>query len=410
MNNGVDPIKAHAKKVELIKQAICTQAALPLEKARALPAAAYTSQGFFEWEKESLLKTQWLSVAHISQVPNIGDYINLELLGERLSIIRGNDGEIRVLSRVCAHRGMDIMPPESGHPTSGNCQQYRCPYHHWVYATDGHLRGAPLMKDHPDVLDGKIKLHEFNSEIWQGFVFVNLCSVNRVVNDKSPAQQFKGLEGFLERWDMSKLEMVADIEWECDFNWKVLVENFMEPYHHVGAHHTTFQPALPSQHCWTEAEADYYCVCHLPLEKKLQEKVKQGEPQLIDFTPIEGLQVDDFLEWSVHLAAPSCLFFVAADRVYWYRLQPLSAGKMTLRTTLLLNPDSKKSPGYEKTLKEQIQMMRKFHLEDVEMCTAVQDGLRSSVYTPGPLNKLEEPIWQFQRYMARQIKAAELLD
>ena len=101
---------------------------------------------------------------------------------------------------------------------------------------------------------------------------------------------------------------------------------------------------------------------------------------------------------------------MAADRVYWYRLQPLSAGKMTLRTTLLLNPDSKKSPCYEKTLKEQIQMMRKFHLEDVEMCTAVQDGLRSLVYTPGPLNKLEETIWQFQRYMARQIKAAELID
>jgi phenylpropionate dioxygenase-like ring-hydroxylating dioxygenase large terminal subunit len=52
----------------------------------------------------------------------MGDYINLELLGERLSVIHGNDGEISVLSRVCAHRGMDVMPPESGSPTSGNCQ------------------------------------------------------------------------------------------------------------------------------------------------------------------------------------------------------------------------------------------------------------------------------------------------
>jgi|TARA_B110000902_G_scaffold257878_1_gene326700 phenylpropionate dioxygenase-like ring-hydroxylating dioxygenase large terminal subunit len=95
---------------------------LPLEKARALPAAVYTSEDYFEWEKESLLKTQWLSVVHVSQVSNMGDYINLELLGERLSVIHGNDGEISVLSRVCAHRGMDVMPPESGHSTGGNCQ------------------------------------------------------------------------------------------------------------------------------------------------------------------------------------------------------------------------------------------------------------------------------------------------
>jgi phenylpropionate dioxygenase-like ring-hydroxylating dioxygenase large terminal subunit len=189
---------------------------------------------------------------------------------------------------------------------------------------------------------------------------------------------------------------------------EVLVENFMGSYHHIGADHATFQPILPRQHYWTEAEADYYCVCHLPLGK-LQKNVKQGESQLINFAPIEGLHLDDFLEWSVHLAAPSGLFFVAADRVYWYRLQPLSAGKMTLRTTLLINPDSKNSPDYQKILKAQIQMIRKFHLEDVEMCTAVQNGLRSCAYTPGPLNKLEEPIWQFQRYMARQIKAAELM-
>lgn len=403
----LEPIKAESAEVEMIKKFICTQADLPLERARALAAAAYTSEDYFDWEKENILKPQWLSVAHVSQLPTIGDFINLDLLGEPLSVIRGSDEKIRVLSRVCAHRGMDIMPPQSGHPASGNCQQYRCPYHHWVYGTDGRLRGAPFMKDHPEVVDGTIKLHEFNSAIWQGFIFVNLSPVNAHEKLKPPAKQFEGLDKFLGRWNMAELEMVADIEWDCDFNWKVLVENFMEPYHHVGAHHTTFQPSLPGQHCWTETEADYYCVCHLPLEKRLQEKVKQGEPQLIDFLPIEGLQEDDFLEWSVHLAAPTCLFFVAADRVYWYRLQPLSAGKMILRTTLLLNRKSKQDPAYQQTLDEQVNLIRKFHLEDVEMCTAVQNGLRSDVYTPGPLNKLEEPIWQFQRYLARQIKASE---
>jgi hypothetical protein len=80
-NHGVDPIKVDQNKVELIRKAICTQAALSLEKSWALPAAAYTSEAFFEWEKENLFKTQWLSIVQVSQVPNMGDYINLELLG-----------------------------------------------------------------------------------------------------------------------------------------------------------------------------------------------------------------------------------------------------------------------------------------------------------------------------------------
>ena len=126
----------------VIKQDICNTAALPLQEARALPAEAYTDQEYFVWEKEHILKKQWLSVAHVSQIPNPGDYINLDMLGERISIVRNQDNAIRVLSRVCVHRGMDIMPPEYGHAASGNCNSFKCPYHHWVYGLDGNLKGT----------------------------------------------------------------------------------------------------------------------------------------------------------------------------------------------------------------------------------------------------------------------------
>lgn len=385
----------------VIKQGICNTAALPLGEARALPAEAYTDPHYFEWEKEHILKKQWLSVAHVSQVPNPGDYINLDMLGESISVVRGQDNQIRVLSRVCVHRGMDIMPPEFGHGASGNCQSFKCPYHHWVYGLDGNLKGAPFMKQHKAVVNDELKLHEFNSATWEGFVFVNLSGTCEPLTT-----QFDGMEKYLERWDMAGLEMVADIEWDCHFNWKVLVENFMEPYHHAGAHHTIFQPTLPAQHCWTEPEQDYYSVCHLPLDKQLQEKVKAGEPQLIDFLPMPSIEYKDYLEWTVYLGAPTMLLFVAADRVYWYRLQPLSADRMALRTTLLLHPDAKQMTGYQEKLDEQVELAKTFHMEDMEVCSALQIGLKSDVYKPGPLCQLEEPIWQFQRYLARQIKSA----
>ncbi|MCB1843818.1 MAG: hypothetical protein KDI09_12720 [Halioglobus sp.] len=144
----------------------------------------------------------------------------------------------------------------------------------------------------------------------------------------------------------------------------------------------------------------------LPLSDALQQKVKAGEPQLISFQPMPGVKDTDYLEWTVYLAAPTGLFFVAADRVYWYRLQPLAANRLQLHTTMLVHPDSARAEDYEQTLAAETALMRKFHLEDMEMCSAVQSGLLSAAYRPGPLNALEEPVWLFQRYLARQIERA----
>lgn len=388
---------------QLLRTAICRTAEKPLSEARALPAAAFTDQQHFTWEREYILKRQWLSVAHVSQLREPGDFVNMELLGERISVVNSGEGAIKVLSRVCAHRGMDVMPPEFGHQQEGNCNQYRCPYHHWVYGLDGRLKGAPFMKEHPEVANKSLGLHEFNSAVWQGFVFVNFSGDAQPIND-----QFAGLDTYLGRWQMAELTMVADIAWDCPFNWKVLVENFMEPYHHAGAHHTLFQPIMPAQDCWSDKEGDHFQVCHLPLTEQLQQKVKGGEPQLLSFMPIPGLEESDFMEWTVYLAAPATLLFVAADRVYWYRLQPESAGSMQIRTTMLIHPDSASAENYAQILDDEIELMRKFHLEDMEMCGAVQSGLNSAAYTPGPLNPLEQPIWLFQRYLARQINQVSL--
>jgi len=250
-----------------VQAAICRTADKPLADARALPAAAFTDQQYFAWERDNILKRQWFSVAHVSQIRNPGDYLNLDLLGERISVVNSGPGGIKVLSRVCAHRGMDVMPPEFGHDSEGNCNQFRCPYHHWVYGLDGTLKGAPFMKEHPEVAEKSLALHEFTSAVWQGFVFVNFSG------DAQPAsEQFSGLERYLGRWNMAALTMVGDIAWDCPFNWKVLVENFMEPYHHAGAHHTLFQPIMPAQGCWTDAEGEHFQVCHLPLTEQLQQK------------------------------------------------------------------------------------------------------------------------------------------
>jgi len=45
-------------------------------------------------------------------------------------------------------------------------------------------------------------------------------------------------------WNAGEMKLVFQREWDCPFNWKVLVENFMESYHHLGAHSKTLQPTI----------------------------------------------------------------------------------------------------------------------------------------------------------------------
>ena len=139
-----------------------------LEEAETLPPGAYTSESVYTTEVERLMRSQWICVGRLDQVPERGSYRSLELLGEPLLIVRGDDDAVRVLSRVCRHRSAEVARG------SGVTRAFRCPYHAWTYRLDGSLHAAPLMDgaQHFDVK--RCGLNEFASEAWEGWLFVNL--------------------------------------------------------------------------------------------------------------------------------------------------------------------------------------------------------------------------------------------
>ena len=82
----------------------------PLESAWTLPPAAYTSDDIYALEVERILKRSWLPLARVDQIPEPGDYVSVDLAGQPVMVVRGADGEVRVLSRVCLHRAADLAP------------------------------------------------------------------------------------------------------------------------------------------------------------------------------------------------------------------------------------------------------------------------------------------------------------
>ena len=402
--------------VEEIIRSVVAVADLPLERASTLPAQAYTSEEFFDWETRHVLRAGWQCVAHVSQIPRAGDFLNLDLLGEPLIVVRGKDDAVRVLSRVCPHRAMDIMPAgfgydghgpaeaKAGEPNCGHTRLFLCPYHAWTFELDGGLKACPEMHQAEGFARNDIGLKSFPSAVWQGFVFVNL--------DRSAAPLAEGLAeaaADLAAFQLSDLQVVVAREWDCPFNWKALVENFMESYHHLGIHHKTLQPMMPARDTWTEQERRHYVRAHLPYKTSVREE-QRAAAERGDFgenlPPLPGLSEQQLSEWGLFLVHPSFLLATAPDRVIWYRLQPLGPDRLKLLTTVLVPKATAAAPGFERQREKAAQQLVAFHLEDMQVCTAVQRGLYASGWQPGRLSHLEMPVWLFQRFLAARTRDA----
>ena len=206
---------------------------------------------------------------------------------------------------------------------------------------------------------------------------------------------------------LEKMKLVIAREWDCPFNWKVLVENFMESYHHLGIHHKTLQPMMPARDTWTEQERRHYVRSHLPYKDSVRDAYREFAASG-DFSnalpPLPGLSDRQKSEWGLFLIHPTFLLATAPDRVIWYRLQPLGPDRLKLVTTTLVAPEAMSLPNFEHLREQTAKQLTEFHLEDMEVCTAVQRGFYASGWQPGRLSHLEMPVWLFHRYLAARIR------
>jgi nitrite reductase/ring-hydroxylating ferredoxin subunit len=204
---------------------------MPLEHSITLPPEAYTSEDFFQVEKETIFQPGWICVAHVAQIPNKGDYFTLDLLGERMVIVNAGQNSkedessegtssksttttnIQVLSRVCSHRWASIC--EEGQGTSVN--KFTCPMHRWSFDLEGNLLGTPYMDDVVNFDKSNHGLQKYKSETIGGFVYVN---IDGTADSLDP--QITELTAWMENWETEKAQIFnidQELNYDCDFNW-----------------------------------------------------------------------------------------------------------------------------------------------------------------------------------------------
>jgi phenylpropionate dioxygenase-like ring-hydroxylating dioxygenase large terminal subunit len=391
-------------KIQDIARDITATAQRPLAQACTLPSQAYTDAAYFAYEAEQVLGAGWLCAGHVSQLREPGAVLPVDLLDEPIMLVRGKGNVIRALSRVCPHRAADVLLNGEKTPCSAAATVITCPYHRWSFGLDGRLLGAPQMQQAEGFNKSDWQLTEIRSAICEGFIFVNLDA------SAPPLEtHYAAFAATVAPWKLDELEIVISMDWECHFNWKVMVENWIESYHHLGPHVKTLNPFMPAQDTWSEPPNPAFIHAHLPLTGRdaaaLRDTIAAGEPGT-GFLPLQGVPVAQQAEWHLFVGFPCFMLLLARDRAIWYRLQPLSAERCKLTTTTLVSRAAQAALGYAAVLAAETKMLRDFHLEDMEVNEAVQRGLRSRHVARGRLSHLEEPVWQFHRLLAAQMADA----
>lgn len=99
-----------------------------------VPLNYYRDDKLAEVEESEILRRTPLAVIASAQIPQPHDYVVRSAIGDSLLITRDRDGVAHVFLNYCRHRG---AMPACG---SGNARRFTCPYHAWVYDSNGRLR------------------------------------------------------------------------------------------------------------------------------------------------------------------------------------------------------------------------------------------------------------------------------
>ncbi len=121
----------------------------------------------------------WHRVGSSSEVEKPGQYLTTDISGEPIVVVRGNDNKLRALSRVCRHRGFDLLegalsPDGDLHGSCGQVKRLRCPYHAWTYSLEGGLIAAPMSDQIEGFNKFEIALPEFKIQTMNDEIFISL--------------------------------------------------------------------------------------------------------------------------------------------------------------------------------------------------------------------------------------------
>jgi choline monooxygenase len=362
-----------------------------IDRAQPLPSEVYLSQEWYDREIETIFLKTWLVATREDEIPNPGDYVRIDIVGEPLIILRDRDGTIRALSAACRHRGAELVTGK------GNCSRLVCPYHAWTYKLSGELIGAPQMEEAVGFNKAEHNLPSVRTETWAGFVFINL--------DPAATPLLESLGALPERLSSYAMEdMVVTRKWENRFNanWKVWVENSREGYHVPTIHREsldTFYPGCKFSGFEAQGEPGNYMINSSDNETGLYVPRDKTLPF------IDGLSDEDQERTHFIIFYPHLLLNMPPDRITFHQYFPEGPEWTRIVSWCCFPKSTVELPNFEKDAEEKYYpQMKMFIDEDKGVCEIVQRGIGGRLNQMGRYSpSQEETVYDFANWVLDRV-------
>lgn len=373
--DGYEP-SDHIKRILTSSSALVDR---PLADARSIRPECYTEPEFFSLEIKHIFRPGWLCVGRESQIPSKGDFFCSELFGEKIILVRGNDGKVKALSSACSHRSALVVEG------SGNVSKFRCPYHKWTYDLNGNLISAPFMFDgKPDNRD--FDLPSFACETWLGWIMVNLDC-----NASSFGKQMASLEQDLKPWKVeSMVPLCEPVVFDAEYNWKIVCDNQGEAYHLIGTHAHSILPYIHPEEPVFTSDLKTHIKSWFPSH--------DGRIGPVFGEKLEGIPSDFNGTWSYNIF-PNFLFVVTDDFVIWQHQKISGHDHFKHELWVLGYPQVQSDPDMASIISDVREGVLEVEGEDQASFRSVWAGLQTASSRPGPFSDTEKGSWFWQNWI-----------
>jgi phenylpropionate dioxygenase-like ring-hydroxylating dioxygenase large terminal subunit len=283
----------------------------------------------------------------------------------------------------------------------GNSTTFKCPYHHWNYALDGRLLGAPAMERTAGFDKADFGLPALRVELWQGFVFVNLDA------DAAPlAPTLAQYAPYLEHYDLDDAVCpgtftLTDLPW----NWKVMFENFNDGYH-ANRLHQYVQDFCPSN--LSEFPVEYDPASNVVFRTGGYTHIDGGfnatHQAIMPVFP--RLTDEERTRSTFALIPPTLCFGTAPDQCFFFLVRPTGPETIDVEIGYVFHASALDDPLFEYKLKLSDVGVQVFVEQDQDATTKVQRGLRSRFAPRGRYSWQEESHVRFNRWLVQRYRAA----
>lgn len=200
----------------------------------------YTSQEIFDLEMEHLYEGNWIYLAHEAQIPNPNDYMTLFMGRQPVVLMRDNSGNINAFINACSHRGANIC-----RHSKGNAKTFSCPYHGWVYGSNGKLLDVKAKAEGGYTPEWENRNYDLvrvpKVQSYRGFIFGSLSAeVDELETFLAAAKNMLDIQ-VDQHGGEDQIEFIRGMStYTHRGNWKMQAENGVDGYHADVVHKSYF--------------------------------------------------------------------------------------------------------------------------------------------------------------------------